>query len=189
MTMKTSVIKLILATVGIITALAAYVILYGNYTGQPYDRTKFGPAWYDVDNNGCSTRDDVLKQQLENVVMKSKCAVRSGNLEDPYTSFRYKYPETVMEVDHVVSLSDAWYSGADAWNTQKRIAFANDTENLIVTTREINREKSNKAPDEWLPNYGPCRYVEQYATVKAKYDLRMTDEQKERVRSVLSRCP
>lgn len=187
--MKYLVLRLIFSLVGIIAAMIVYIVLYGSETGQPYDRADFGPAWYDSDGNGCNTRDDVIRRQLENTIMESRCEVRSGILEDPYTSFKHQYPRVPIEIDHVVSLHDAWYSGADTWNRNKRIQFANDTENLVATTRESNRAKSNRGPDEWLPNYGPCRYVEQYARIKAKYDLGMTTEQREKVESVMSRCP
>lgn len=30
-----------------------------------FDRDKFGPAWADVDRNGCDTRNDILKRDME----------------------------------------------------------------------------------------------------------------------------
>jgi hypothetical protein len=52
-----------------------------------YDRDKFGPAWKDVDHNGCDTRNDILKRDLTRIVFRSgsSCVVSTGVLRDPYT--------------------------------------------------------------------------------------------------------
>src|SRR5699024_5668921 len=33
-----------------------------------YSRDEFGPAWADVDHNGCDTRNDILDRDLEQVI-------------------------------------------------------------------------------------------------------------------------
>lgn len=52
-------------------------------TEAPYDReTQFGPAWKDIDHNGCDTRNDILARDLANVEWKSNgCQVATGTLE------------------------------------------------------------------------------------------------------------
>ena len=35
-----------------------------------YTRAQFGPAWADVDRNGCDTRNDILKRDLTKEVLK-----------------------------------------------------------------------------------------------------------------------
>src|SRR3954469_22397430 len=52
-----------------------------------YQRTRdFGPAWsVDVDRNGCGTRDDILRRDLEKVQLRGRCTVIAGVLADPYT--------------------------------------------------------------------------------------------------------
>ncbi|KFI68243.1 hypothetical protein [Bifidobacterium magnum] len=53
-----------------------------------YARDQFGPAWSDVDHNGCDTRNDILKRDLTDTTFKSgthDCVVLTGTLADPYT--------------------------------------------------------------------------------------------------------
>lgn len=141
-------------------------------TAPDYDRDEFGPAWYDVDKNGCDTRNDVLSRQLQQVETKSGCRVISGKLIDPYTGKSVGLQDGI-EVDHVVALSDAWYSGASKWTFVQRVRFANDPENLNATARNVNRAKGAKIPGEWLPVINICNYINQYINVKAKYDLKI----------------
>ena len=51
-------------------------------------RAQFGPAWKDVDRNGCDTRNDILKRDLTEIVYRigtRNCVVESGLLLDPYS--------------------------------------------------------------------------------------------------------
>ena len=58
-----------------------------------YERNLFGDAWTDDvtvadGHNGCDTRNDILRRDLVNVVLKpgsNGCAVLTGVLNDPYT--------------------------------------------------------------------------------------------------------
>ena len=47
------------------------------------------------------------------------------------------------EVDHIVSLDEAWRSGADVWDPGKRRLFADDATNQWCISRKQNREKSS----------------------------------------------
>ena len=51
-----------------------------------YERDQFGSGWIDTDGNGCSTRNDILARDLEDVEFAPDgCKVLSGTLHDPYT--------------------------------------------------------------------------------------------------------
>ena len=91
--------------------------------GRPktgYDREQFGPAWSDVDRNGCDTRNDILKRDLAGETFKPgthDCVVLTGTLDDPYTGktiafSRGQGTSEAVQIDHVVALSDAWQKGA-----------------------------------------------------------------------------
>ncbi len=45
-----------------------------------YSREKFGPAWDDVDHNGCDIRDDILQRDLHPFEFKAgdDCVIVSG---------------------------------------------------------------------------------------------------------------
>src|SRR4051794_33313684 len=109
----------------------------------------FGPAWADVDGDGCDQRNDVLHRDLTSIDVRAGthgCIVVSGTLADPYTGMtvRFTKPDAgEVPIDHVVPLAAAWTQGAAAWNEQQRKDFANDLDNLIATTREQNSAKGD----------------------------------------------
>ena len=64
----------------------------------------------------------------------------------------------------MVSLKEAWDSGAWAWNDQQRANFANDLGDrraLRAVTAASNQQKGDKDPSNWLPTdqSSVCRYV------------------------------
>ena len=96
-----------------------------------FQRFRFGEAWSDDVNvafghNGCNTRDDILRRDLADLqVRPGTCFAQSGVLHDPYTGASIDFvrgPDTssTVQIDHVVSLADAWYKGARLWDDQRR---------------------------------------------------------------------
>lgn len=143
-----------------------------------YRREYFGPAWADVDGNGCDTRNDILARDLDEVVVASNgCTVLSGVLtSDPYTGKTVRFTRGArssmkVPVDHVVPLKWAWEHGADEWTNEEREAFANDPLNLVATTREANSAKSASGPDEWLPDVDREGYIDRFCEVATTYHL------------------
>ena len=105
-----------------------------------YERSQFGPAWSDVDRNGCDTRNDILYRDLTSIVYKDgtkECVVLTGILVDPYSGEKISFLRGVatssdVQIDHVVALSNAWQTGAFKLSYDRRIAFANDPMNLLA---------------------------------------------------------
>ena len=62
-------------------------------------------------------------------------------------------PETseAVQIEHVVSLSDAWYKGARDWDEQRRRDFANDPHNLLAVGAKANFDKAFRDANAWLP--------------------------------------
>ncbi len=137
-----------------------------------YDRDLFGQRWTDdvtVDDghNGCDTRNDMLRRDLVDVVIRpgsNGCTVLSGVLDDPYTGsvvpfLRGPGTSADVQIDHVVALSDAWQKGAGDAAT-------------------------------WLPpnrSYR-CTYVSRIVDVKAAYGLWVTDAERDAIARVLADC-
>ena len=159
-----------------------------------YDRDRFGPAWLDADRNGCDTRNDILAQYLRAVVLESNgCVVAAGSYEDPYTGSQIDYwhgDGSLIDIDHVVSLGNAWATGAFGWQIKKRAAFANDPLNLLPSDAGANRQKGDGDAATWLPpnNSYRCEYVSRQVAVKGKYDLWVTPSEKEAIQRVLASC-
>ena len=164
-----------------------------------YERSQFGPAWSDVDRNGCDTRNDILKRDLTSVVYKSgthDCLVVSGMLLDPYSGEQIPFERGVstssdVQIDHVVALSNAWQTGAFKLTSEKRLALANDPMNLLAVKGRLNSQKSDGDAATWLPPLKSirCAYVAQQIVVKAKYGLWVTPPEKAAMVSLLAKCP
>ena len=156
----------------------------------------FGPAWADVDRNGCDQRNDVLHRDLTDVQVREGtqgCVVVAGTLSDPYTGAVIPFVKAdgaLVPIDHVVPLAAAWVQGAAEWTPEDRAYFANDVANLIATTRSENSSKSDSTADEWVPpdpTYG-CSYATVVITVKDAYDLAVTPAEAGALEGLLATC-
>jgi hypothetical protein len=162
-----------------------------------YQREAFGAAWADVDGNGCDTRDDVLRRDLDDVVLKPDgCEVSSGTLRDPYTGHvihfvRGPQSSLAVQIDHVVALSDAWQTGAQTLSPAQRQALANDPMELLAVDGPANEDKSDGDAASWLPPNRAfrCAYVARQIAVKAKYGLWVTSAEWTAMARVLLACP
>ena len=161
-----------------------------------FDRAHFGQTWADVDRNGCDTRNDILRRDLTDPVIKEGtrgCRVESGTLRDRYSgqAIPFERGGGLIEVDHVVSLSDAWQKGAQEWTVERRTEFANDPLNLVATSRALNQQKGPADASSWLPPNPAytCGYVARQATVKQRYGLWITKAEKKAMLRVLDECP
>nr|WP_224273536.1 DUF1524 domain-containing protein [Nocardioides lacusdianchii] len=178
------------------TAVAALSLLpvKGRAPMTGYDRDRFGPAWLDADRNGCDTRNDVLRERLFPVTLESNgCVVAAGSYDDPYTGSTIDYWQghvSLIDIDHIVSLGNAWATGAFGWPIKKRAAFANDPLNLLPTDAGANRQKGDGDAATWLPANKPyrCEYVSRQVAVKAKYDLWVTSAEQAAIQRVLTPC-
>lgn len=158
-----------------------------------YDRDAFGTPWTDVDGNGCDTRNDILRRDLVRKRVLPDCTVARGILEDPYTrkTIRHVAGRSLIDIDHVVSLSDAWQKGAFRWTGTKRTAFANDPLNLLAVDYSANRQKGDGDAATWLPANKAyrCSFVARQVAVKARYGLWVTAAEKSAIARVLGSCP
>lgn len=182
------------------TAAAALGLLTvkGRAPKTGYTRERFGPAWKDMDHNGCDTRNDVLRRDLTSFQLKSGtqgCLVLSGALHDPYTGRTIAFARGVstssaVQIDHVVALSDAWQKGASAWTTTKREQFANDSLNLVAVDGPTNGAKGDGDAATWLPPAKSfrCSYVARQVAVKRAYGLWVTAAERNAMSSVLASC-
>lgn len=163
----------------------------------------FGPPWSDdVDtgggHNGCDTRNDVLRRDLRSGSVRLKlgthgCKVLAGILDDPYTARQIRFTSerpNEVQLDHVVSLAEAWRSGARTWRPERRQMFANDPANLLAVDGSANQAKSDLPLDQWQPHSSyRCSIARINVTVSQKYDLSITPAKRAALRSALDTCP
>ncbi|MCE3245837.1 MAG: hypothetical protein K0S72_1965, partial [Arthrobacter sp.] len=178
--------------------LLATLPVKGRAPKTGYDRTEFGPAWADDDNNGCDTRNDILARDLTATTTKPgtrNCVILTGRLADPYTATTISFrrgadTSSEVQIDHVVALSDAWQKGAQQLTKARRTAFANDPRNLLAVSGPANQKKGDGDAATWLPGNKAyrCAYVARQISVKSAYRLWITRAEHTAMSTVLAAC-
>ena len=184
---------------GLATAVLETLAVKGRAPKTGYTRAQFGPAWADVDRNGCDTRNDILNRDLTSITYRAKtrnCVVESGTLVDRYSGETINFVKgnissMEVQIDHVVALSNAWQTGAFKLTAEQRKALSNDPLNLFAVKGRLNSQKGDGDAATWLPPLKSfrCSYVAQQIAVKAKYSLWVTAPEKAAMVSILSKCP
>ncbi len=169
-----------------------------------YLRALFGDAWIDDvtvngGHNGCRTREDILRRDLTDLQLKpgtGGCAVLTGVLLDPYTGkiidfLRGQDTSALIQIDHVVALSDSWQKGAQLLSQAQRENLANDPLNLLAVDGTANQSKGAGDAATWLPSNVAvrCEYVSRQIAVKARYQLWVTAAEKDAIVGILDSCP
>jgi hypothetical protein len=165
-------------------------------SGAGYERTQqFGEAWLDVDGNGCDTRDDILLRDLTDPAVDG-CKVMSGKFVDPYTGQSMSFTRgndtsTLVQIDHLVALMNAWTTGAQELTQDERQRLANDPTNLLTVSEQTNEAKSDADAAKWLPPFAAvhCEYAARQISVKYAYGLWVTKAEHDALASVLQACP
>jgi hypothetical protein len=195
-------------------------------TEQKYDRKQdFGDGWQDIDGNGCDARNDILKRDIlsyapQTITYKDnkECKVGQGTLFDPYTNqvknFLYgANTSSDVQIDHKVALKDAWLTGAQSWDKEKRVKFANSSDELIAVDGKTNIQKSDgicwdtntnanigtctitktpldKAIMIWLPPNKAywCDYVSDIVDIRRNWGLKQTPQQYGSYKAILTTC-
>ena len=156
-----------------------------------YSRSQFGSGW--TTTSGCDTRNIILHRDLQNTVVNETCVVVSGILKDPYTAtvINFVKGSSDIQIDHVVALSNAWQTGAQALTRTQRIQLANDPLELLAVQGDANQQKSDGDTATWLPSNKSfrCEYVARQIAVKEKYTLWVTPPEKQAILAVLATCP
>jgi hypothetical protein len=164
-----------------------------------YSRFAFGPAWSDVDRNGCDTRNDILKRDLTQITFRAKtkdCVIESGVLADSFSGEKINFQRgektsSLVQIDHVVALSNAWQTGIFKSDLASRKSFANDPLNLLAVKGSLNSQKRDGDAATWLPPNKSfrCDYVSRQVEVKVKYNLWVTKPEKDAILRILSNPP
>jgi len=102
----------------------------------------------------------------------------------PNTSIGFYTNKTCefINIDHIVSLKDAYESGAASWSASRKKAFANDRSNHVPSCGRVNSSTGSEGPSDFLRRSRDgrgleyeivrfCEYVKKYYAVKVKYGL------------------
>lgn len=175
-----------------------------------YNRGKyFNKSWgkpTGIDTK-CDTRNYVLAEAIKKYdkthntntltyKSSSSCIVKSGTLFDVYTGknvdfVRGRSTSSKVQIDHIVALKDAWGSGAQSWEQNRRVELANDLENLLPVDGKENMSKGDGVNPLWLPlRYESyvCEYIAKRIHVKQKYKLWLLADEQETSKTILNNC-
>jgi hypothetical protein len=161
----------------------------GSMDGYSRERFEHWTAQPKAGKN-CNTREAVLARDGENVRSNNACEAVSGTWTSAYNGQRLTDPADI-DIDHVVPLANAWRSGANKWDDQRREQFANDMElpQLVAVDASSNRSKGDQDPSQWKPERANwCNYATSWVTVKRAYDLTVTEPEKQALQEMLATC-
>ena len=134
---------------------------------------------------------------LKSVIILTSFCLASFAIADGYDRKEFNYrsykPNTstgfytnktcdFINIDHIVSLKDAYESGASSWSASKKKTFANDRSNHVASCGRVNSSKGSEGPSDFLRRSRDgrgleydivrfCEYVKKYYAVKVKYEL------------------
>ncbi|MFF2777615.1 HNH endonuclease [Streptomyces sp. NPDC058052] len=152
---------------------------------QGYEESAF-PHW----DKGLDTTDDcdtlgevLLAEAVEAPSVGAGCALTGGRWTSYYDGQSVTDP-TLLRVDHLVPLAEAWASGASGWTAARRAAFANDqgaAAGLVAVTARSQKAKAGQDPAAWVPdgNAAYCRYVGEWVGTKLRWGLTVDKDEME----------
>ncbi|MEW6470943.1 MAG: HNH endonuclease family protein [Actinomycetota bacterium] len=150
--------------------------------------------WIDADHDGCDTRDEVLIAESRTPVQMDRfgCKVLAGDWFSLYDAMTFDDPSD-LDIDHVVSLAEAWDSGARRWGTRRREEYANDIDRpqtLRAVSATANRSKGDLDPHQWKPvrEAAWCQYARDWIAVKVAWNLTADREEVDDLRLMLHTC-
>jgi hypothetical protein len=188
-----------------VDVLAGVAEVPARIRGYDYRRAAFGESWTDDNtapggHNGCDTRNDILDRDLvdKTYVSITRCpnAIATGTLHDPYTNATIAFTRgaltgAAVQIEHIVPLAYAWDMGARNWTDEMRVRFANDPANLLAIDGQVNQDKGDKQPADWMPPNRAfwCQYAVQFAEVLRGYGLPVDTPSATVLREAAETCP
>jgi hypothetical protein len=156
-----------------------------------YNRRNW-PHWIDQDNDCQNTRHEILiRDSTEPVRFKTskRCRVIAGKWIGPYTGQTFLQASD-LDIDHLVPLAHAYRNGGALWSRERKMAFANDPDNLLAVDDFTNQSKGSKGPAKWMPpkkDYW-CKYFEKWKTVKTRYNLNTSKQEEYILKAIQQEC-
>ena len=95
--------------------------------------------WLDWNEDCQNTSTDVLlRESLTKVQFLNQCTVSTGKWVDPWSGKTFTYMGELV-VDHHVPLEKAHYSGAHAWNKERKQQYYYNDTRLPVALNVVGR--------------------------------------------------
>jgi hypothetical protein len=160
-----------------------------------YSRDKF-THWIDDDKDGCDTRSEILERDAISGTAhrNSRGCVDGADINDPYSGTvitEVPGAGSEVDIDHAVALGNAWQTGAQSLTALQRQWLANDPTNLVAVDDNLNQQKRDSDAATWLPpnKASRCGYVARQISVKLRYNLWVTQPERDAMANILATCP
>lgn len=135
---------------------------------RSFEPTKFA-SWVDADHNGDNTRTEVLRAtSMKRVTTNAHGSVKTGKWMSTNDGKVYT-DASKLRIQNVVSLREAWASGAYKWSPRKRSAYRNDLgygPALSVVAKGAERSKRDRRTTA-----ARCSSVRNIIAVKSRWHL------------------
>lgn len=162
------------------------LVVAAETSSDGYDRGLFGRGWIDADGDGCDTRCEVLADERRTDLP----GLSHGGWHSLFDGYTTNDPSE-LDIDHVVALGEAWRSGAAQWDGARRLAFANDLDDLdplIAVSAASNRSKSDRDPASWQPPSldAWCQFAAAWIDTKHRWGLTADEAEVQALRNMLT---
>lgn len=143
--------------------------------------------------NGCDTARQVLiAEAVVAPVVGAGCTLSGGQWTSAYDGTMITDPSAVG-VDHLVSLNEAWQSGAWRWSASTRTSYANDVgyaPSLVAASEASLLAKRARQPQSWLPpnTSFDCTYLSWWVAVKWRWHLAVDGAEEAFLATALAGC-
>jgi hypothetical protein len=162
-----------------------------------FDRKALCGTWVEFPVSNLNMRDLILLRDIDNdyFYVDKRPKFYNAPLFDPYLQKQIYYTtgetneDQKADVDHIVSLSNAYKCGAWKWSKEssKFQSLANELINLITVSATVNKQKGDKDATEWLPVLAfQKRFIVLQIFVKSLYELSVTSSEKQTMLKILN---
>ena len=121
-------------------------------------------------------------------VQRKNILENQGFIKGAYSNFKSPNPR-MFHADHQVAIKEAWQSGGYKWSQAKKNKFSHDVSNIVMAHGKVNREKSYKGIEKWMPKNNVEEYLSRREATKKKYGLTSTKEEFQVFSKVMGRKP
>jgi len=135
--------------------------------------------WEDRETFVNVTRANVLRKNI----LRNK-----GWIKSAYTNQK-SLQSRKFHADHGVAIKEVWQSGGFKWTPEKKKRLAHDVSNIVMTEAQVNRAKSYKGPNKWLPPKNISQYLLKREATKMKYNLTSNKEEAAVFQKHIGRMP
>lgn len=154
-----------------------------------FDRDNW--RWLDNDSDCQYTRAEILiSRALEPIILnENNCTVYSGLWFDQYSG-GFETLASELDIDHIVPIKWAYDNGAKNWTKLQKLAFANDPDNLLIVSDNLNQSKGKKSPAFWVPPNVDfhCGYLTKFINVTNKYQLKIPEDEAQLIINMKNNC-